>query len=278
MITIEGLFHYPVKSLSGNSLSRARLGVRGLPQDRRWMVTDENYRFITQRQIPKMALMRAEIHEDLLKLSVPTSDFFLSTTHEGSAVMAQVWNDEVHGFDMGPAVSEWITQRLGSWRGAALRLVRISDDHQRRVDPEFVGDLGSHTSFADGYPYLVTSTATLASLNDQLSRNGLDNLPMSRFRPNIIVSGLEALEEHNVSQLRNDQYTLSLVKPCSRCKITTIDQDTAEIAQPNEPLHTLMKMNPFSDLKGAYFGENTVLASGLGSTIAVGDQLEVVFA
>ena len=277
MIRVEGLFQYPVKSLAGNGVPSMCLEVRGLPYDRRWMVTDDNYRFVTQREIPKMAIMTAEVQDELLNLSVASSDFFLSTTHAGSPVKARVWKDEVHGLDMGPAISEWLTQTLGAWRGSALRLVRISDDHQRIVDPEYVGDSGVHTSFADGYPYLVTSVTTLKHLNEKLRSKGIPDLPMSRFRPNIVVSGLDALAEHKVSELRHPAYTLSLVKPCSRCKITTIDQETAAIPHANEPLHTLIKMNPFSDLRGAYFGENTILASGEGATISVGDQLEVIY-
>ncbi|MEM7282974.1 MAG: MOSC N-terminal beta barrel domain-containing protein [Pseudomonadota bacterium] len=274
MIKVEGLFYYPVKSLGGNAISSGELGVAGLSYDRWWMVTDEEYKFLTQRQVESMALMKAWVQDDLLMLSFAESQYLLSVQQGGSLVGATVWDDQVEAFDMGPAVSEWLTQCLGTWRGSRLRLVRMNDDYRRQVNPQYLGEHDAHTGFADGYPYLITSLSSLEDLNSALKNRGADAVPMSRFRPNIVISGLSAYEEHATQELIHGDYTLGLKKPCQRCKITTIDQDTSEIANPYEPLQTLIKTNPMEGKQGAYFGQNAIVTKGIGATISVGDILE----
>jgi len=192
-----------------------------------------------------------------------------------AAVKAVVWGDECEAFDEGDAVSEWLTRVLGEWKGQPLRLVRFCENYQRQVDPEYTKMDLAHTAFSDGFPFLVTSEASLEALNQSLSAKGASQIAMARFRPNIVLKNTAAFEEDRIDQLSGKGFVLALRKPCQRCKVTSIDQLSGQIAEPKEPLAALIAMKTQPDLKGAFFGQNGILLSGEEKVIQLGDELEV---
>ncbi|QTP58436.1 MOSC domain-containing protein [Billgrantia antri] len=279
-VKIAELNVYPVKSLSGISLERATLGVHGLAYDRHWMVVDQVGRFVTQRQIPGMARITVRLEDDWLVLEHPEAQplAIALARHDGPRLTAYVWDDACQALDEGEEASRWLTAVLGDLRGSALRLVRFDDDHQRPVAARYLQGEAAHTAFADGFPYLIASRASLDALNHELQQKGLVPLPMNRFRPNIVVEGASAFAEDGWREVTASEghYRFGLRKPCQRCKITTIDQANGIIDVPGEPLQTLIQMKTQPLRPGAYFGQNATLLDGAEQRLAVGDWLEAI--
>ncbi|MCE8032625.1 MOSC domain-containing protein [Billgrantia tianxiuensis] len=270
---------YPVKSLSGITLERATLGVRGLAYDRHWMVVDQVGRFITQRQMPGMARVTVRLERDALVLEHPEAQPLVIALErrDQPRLTAYVWDDTCQALDEGEEASRWLTAVLGDLRGSALRLVRFDDEHRRPVDSRYLKEEEAYTAFADGFPFLVASTASLEALNRELQQKGLVPLPMNRFRPNVVIEGSLAFAEDGWSEVaaREGHYRFGLRKPCQRCKIITIDQSSGAIDVPGEPLQTLIQMKTQPLRPGAYFGQNATLLEGAAQTIGVGDELLV---
>jgi MOSC domain-containing protein len=272
--SIAGLNVYPVKSCGGIPLSRARVGVRGLEMDtaqqpvgdREWMIVDSAGRFVTQREIPGLALVRVAVDDGVLRLSLrgtPPLDVPLARS-EGPTREVVVWSSTVRAHDTGDAAAAWLAAALGH----DLRLVRFDPAQERRCNPEYAGDSGAHTQFADGYPLLVIGQASLDDLNARLAGRGENALPMNRFRPNLVLSGLDAYEEDHLDTIAMDGVVLRLVKPCTRCVTTTTDQATA--ARGVEPLQTLGAYRYHESLAGVAFGMNAIVVAGAGRKVAVG--------
>jgi len=277
-VRITQLNSYPVKSLGGIVLDEALLTAEGLAWDRRWMVVDDLGRFVTQRQLPCMAQVRPHLEADALVLSHPAAEpLRVPLSAEGrERCSVYVWEDRCEALDEGAEARDWLARVLGHLRGSGLRLVRFASDHQRRVEPDFLAPgEQANTGFADGYPFLVATTASLAALNRALEASGGEALPMDRFRPNIVIEGAEPFAEDGWCEIGANGWRLGLRKSCQRCKITTVDQQSGEIRHPGEPLKTLMALKPRLAWKGAFFGQNAILLSGEGATIAVGDSLTV---
>lgn len=268
---------YPVKSLGGITLDQAELGVRGLAHDRQWMVVDDIGRFVTQRQLPHMARIVASLDDEALVLAHPgTEPLCIPLQRDDQPRLpVYVWDDQCQALDEGAEAAAWLGAVLGDYKGSGLRLVRFAPDQHRAVEPHFLepGEL-AHTAFADGYPFLVVSEASLVEVNRVLQAKGLAQVPMARFRPSIVVEGAAPFAEDGWSSLATPDgaIRLGLRKPCQRCKITTVDQASGEIAVPGEPLRTLVAMNTRLT-PGGYFGQNAILLAGEGQTIAVGDRL-----
>ena len=277
MVQITDLYIYPVKSLKGIALKEAHTGLRGFKYDREWMITDSNYHFISQREIESMATLAADIDTNSLTLRSNTSQFSVSLHSEKlKIVRATVWSDICDAYDEGEEVSNWLTEGLGEYKESSLRLVRFSADGERPVPEEYLKGLKAQSAFSDQFPYLITSWESLGRLNNGLLNNNSNEVSMNRFRPNIVVQGLDGLEKMTGSDLSCDEgdYRFGLRKPCKRCKIVTINQDTGEIVEPKEPLATLVKLK-FSDaIKGAFFGQNAILISE-NCAIRVGDELKL---
>ena len=275
MAQITDLYIYPVKSLKGIALKKVHTGLRGFKYDREWMITDSHYHFISQREIESMATLKTGIDNASLILRSNTNQFSVSLHSEKlDQVRATVWGDICDAYDEGDEVSNWLTNELGTYKGSALRLVRFSAEGERPVPEEYLNGERAESSFSDQFPYLITSWESLSKLNHSLCEKGSKEVLMNRFRPNIVVQGVDDLEKMTASDLSCDeaQYSFGLRKPCKRCKIVTINQDTGEIMEPKEPLATLVKLK-FSDaIKGAFFGQNAILLSD-DCTIRVGDEL-----
>lgn len=244
--TLTELYIYPVKSCRGIALSTARLNDWGLEFDRNWMVVDAAGKGVTQREVPRMALIEPSITADRLCLNAPgQSELSLSTlsmTPTAVQCTVDIWGERCLALDQGEAAAHWFSQVLGQ----DCRLVRIGAGYNRPVE-----STAAQVSFADAYPLLLISEASLADLNQRLPAP----LPMNRFRPNLVISGCEAYAEDRWQQIQIDQVVLDIVKPCVRCVITTTDQATGTPIG-KEPLKTLATYRRQSG--GVIFGQNVV--------------------
>ncbi|MEA2118086.1 MOSC domain-containing protein [Halovibrio sp. HP20-50] len=267
---------YPVKSLKGISVDQSVLEAHGLAWDRRWMLVDAHQRFVTQRQLPMLATIEVALtdehlvlsHPDVASLNVPLAE------PEGNLRLVKVWNDHCKALPESEEVSRWLEAALGE-QAQGLSLVRFATDFTRAVEEDFLDGGAAHTYFSDGYPFLMTTTGSLDALNKALVAKGQTPVPMNRFRPNIVINTDDAWAEDHWATLteQSGAFQLALRKPCKRCKIITIDQQTAAMPDPAEPLKTLIELNTQPSLKGAHFGQNATLLEGSGSVIRVGDTL-----
>lgn len=267
---------YPVKSLKGISVTQSELQEHGLAWDRRWMLVDAQQRFVTQRQLPALATVEVALTDEHLVLSHPNVEPMSVplAEPEGNLRLVSVWNDHCKALPESDEVSRWLVAALGE-QVQGFSMVRFATEFTRAVEEDFLDGGAAHTYFSDGYPFLVATTGSLDALNQALVAGGHAPVPMNRFRPNIVVESDEAWGEDRWATLtqQNGTFQLALRKPCKRCKITTIDQHTAAVPAPAEPLKTLIELNTQPNLKGAHFGQNATLLEGAGSVIRVGDRL-----
>jgi uncharacterized protein len=263
MALVEELFVYPLKSARGIAQSAARIARTGLEWDRQWMAVDALGTFISQRTHPKLAQIVPAIAGNLLVLTAPhLKPLPLPLECVGDTVDVQVWNDRCTGLDQGDAAAEWVSAAVGDM----LRLVRRAPLADRSANPQFAGPSPAHLSFTDAYPILVCNRASLADLNLRMP----EPVPMERFRPNIVLTGLAAFEEDRIEALQIGAITLRLVKPCTRCIITATDQRTGE--RTTNPLPVLRKFRFDRALLGVTFGENAVISAGAGLLLRRGAE------
>jgi len=278
---LTGLNVYPVKSCRGIAVTRARIDVRGLSLtsassrvgDREWMIVDGNGRFITQRELPRLALIEIAVVSDLLRLSMRGMGSIEVPLEAPPGVRCEVvvWQSVVPAHDEGATVAAWLAAALGT----EARLVRFDSTHERACNPDFVGASGAHTAFADAYPLLLAGEASLADLNVRLAAKASPALPMNRFRPNIVLAGLPAYDEDHLDAIEVDGIVIKLVKRCTRCTTTTTDQATS--IRDVEPLSTLAGYRHDATLGGVTFGMNAIVAAGAGSEIAVGKTARCIY-
>jgi uncharacterized protein YcbX len=280
--TLAALNVYPVKGCRGIAVARARASVRGLVAaagaaavgDREFMIVDPAGRFVSQRERPRLALIATRVESDALVLSAsgyaPLAIPLAAAS--GARRKVTVWSSDVVAHDVGDFAARWLETVLG----AELRLVRFDPGATRLCNPQYVGDSGAHVAFSDGYPVLAIGEASLAGLNARLAAAGAAALPMNRFRPNVVLAGLDAHDEDHVDTIVADGVTLKLVKPCTRCQVTTTDQDTAAVG--DEPLATLARYRMNAALGGVTFGMNAIVVAGAGRELAVGCALDCSFA
>ncbi|MFT8718890.1 MOSC domain-containing protein [Acetobacter sp.] len=262
MLTVHSLHIYPVKSLHGVSLSSLWFDPWGGENDRRWLVIDLEGQFITQRTHPVMATIRPENTPDGLILHTPGCENLSVPFPHDHHRSVTVWKDTMTARDAGEAAALWLSEIIGE----PCRLVHMDrpDIARLRIWKEWT----FHNSFSDGFPVLVTSTASLTNLNRRL--NNL--IPMERFRPNLVIDGAEAWDEDRWVKLQIGELALTLVKPCSRCVMTSVDQETGEHPDRAEPLRTLATFRRQTD--GIMFGQNA-LVERIGQ-ISVGDTVDVI--
>jgi uncharacterized protein YcbX len=262
-LSLTSIHVYPIKSCRAIDLKAARLDELGIGFDRRLMVIDaETSRYLTQREEPRMALISPQLGPTSLQVTAPSMPMLkVDTRREGERRDVTVWDFTGPAEDCGDNAASWISTVLER----SVRLVRWADDAQREVSPKHAGP-GVLTAFTDGYPILLTTEASLEQLNSQAS----ERVPMARFRPNIVIKGADPFAEDTWRRIRVGDVELDVVKPCSRCAITTVDPLTAKRGK--EPLATLAKFRLHE--KETWFGQNCIHRS-LGS-IRVGDPVEVL--
>jgi uncharacterized protein len=263
-VTLSEIWVYPVKSLGGIRLTKALTEEKGLQYDRRWMIIDEENVFITQRIFNKMALIDVALLETGLKIFLRNDpDDHVIVPYEpltALPVTVKVWDDTTEAVTVSDEADEWLSKQLG----LNLRLVMMPETTKRKADPRYAQHDES-VSFADGFPYLVISQASLDDLNSRLE----EPITMRRFRPNFVVTGTEPFAEDQWKEITIGNLRFEIVKPCARCILTTINPETAEKGP--EPLKTLASYRRAGHK--ILFGQN-VTARDFGE-IKEGDQLIV---
>src|SRR6185369_10674774 len=260
---IARLFVYPVKSCAGVEVAEAVLTETGLDLDRAWMVVDDKGEFVTQRELPRMALVRPQLKHYEVVLRAPG---MLALHLAIDAVEQPV---QVKLCDV---AAQWLSDFLGR----KLRLVRFDPDHRYLSSLEWTGGLEVPNQFSDGFPLLVLGEASLAELNEKLLAAGHGAVGIERFRPNIVLAGLEAQDEDRLDVLRigagSEEVRLRLVKPCPRCPIPNIDPATAQIDPTVSDILQSYRKN--DRLRGAVtFGMNAIALQGVDQTLRVGQAV-----
>ncbi len=261
-IKLSGIYIYPIKSAAGISLNTAQVEKRGFQYDRQWMLVDETGKFLTQRQFPRMALISVLLDRDKLVVKTPNRESLSIPIHMDSDhhIRVQVWNDVCDAISLGEEISQWFSDFLG----ISCQLVYMPESSFRPVNPRYATD-NEQVSFADGFPFLLISEASLEDLNQRLA----EPVPMNRFRPNLVVSGCEAFAEDTWRSIRIGSILFRVVKPCDRCSITTVEQSLG--IRGKEPLPTLAKYRRSNGK--ILFGQN-LIPEKLG-VLQVGDSVEI---
>jgi uncharacterized protein YcbX len=266
MASLAELHIYPVKSLGGDAHDAATVEPGGLAGDRRWMVTDPKGRFMSQREHHGMALLRARLAGEALVLSAPGMAELVVPAALGSVARpVTIWRDTVAAFDAGDTAAAWLTAAIGP----RCRLVHLAHPAARPLRADFAQDECEVVSFADGFPLLLASLASLANLNRRLAQP----VAMSRFRPNLVVAGAPAWAEDGWRRIRIGTAVFRVAKPCERCVMTTIDQRTGLQPDGHEPLRTLARFRR-DRTGGIMFGQNLVPEQC--GAVTAGDAVEVI--
>jgi uncharacterized protein len=267
-IHLTAIHIYPVKSLGGLSLKAATVTARGLANDRRFLVVDSEGEFLTQREYSQMATVWVDIDGDAMTLSAPDVDAVEVPCEPAKQATrkVRVWNSVVDAH----AVSAEADRFLSDYLGMSCQLVYMPDDSVRSINPDYARP-GDMVSFADGYPFLLTSEASLNDLNRRIEARGRQAVPMNRFRPNLVIAGAEPGAEDGWKEIRIGDAAFRFAKPCVRCQVTTTDQASGEVRGP-EPLDTLATYRDTP--KGVFFGQN-LIPTRLAN-IRVGDEVEVI--
>lgn len=268
-IRISALNIHPVKSCAAIPLEQARVLPTGLESDRRWMIVDARGRYQTQREMPRLALIRPRLDGEGLIASAPGMPDLVVGTDGAERVSVRIWDDTCTGIDAGEPAAQWVSDFLGR----PLRLVGFDMDTRRPVAPRWTDGIEASALFSDAFPFLVLSEGSLEDLNSRLPQP----LPMNRFRPNIVLSGLVPYQEDHIREFTAGEVRIRLVKACARCAIPSTDQDTGE-RQGDEPLRTLKSYRWDRALRGAIFGQNGILVSGANGRLQVGQAVEIVAA
>ena len=267
MLLLSEIWAYPIKSLGGIALQEAKVEPRGLKYDRRWMLVDGDGRFVSQREIPSMALLGTAVEPPHLNvfwkknpgekiqvpLEVPANDL--------EKMQVEIWDDKCSAQVFPKEINDWFSESLKQ----NLRLVVMPETTRRWADGRYAPQ-GQHVSFADGFPFLLIGQASLDDLNSRLAQP----LPMNRFRPNFVFNGGAPFEEDSWKQFAINNQQFGCVKPCGRCIIPTTDQETAIRAA--EPLKTLATFRQSGHK--ILFGQNVVWLGEGEARVRVGDEIQ----
>ncbi|MFO1219008.1 MAG: MOSC N-terminal beta barrel domain-containing protein [Burkholderiaceae bacterium] len=269
-VTIAGLFVHPVKSCARVAVDRARLIDTGLEWDREWMIVDADGAFVTQRDLPRMALVRPALRGNDMVLRAPgmlALHVSLDAVEEPCRV--RVWNDTVAAYDMGDLAAQWFSDFLGR----KLRLARFDPEQQRKCDPRWTGPTEAVAAFADGFPLLVVSAAAIDEVNRRLSAQGQAAVDNARFRPNLVLDGLDAHGEDWLDRIEFDtpegSVVLRPVKPCSRCPIPDVDPARGEPDGAVTSIISAYRADARLDGK-ITFGMNAIVERGFDCELGVG--------
>ena len=282
MAVLSELILYPIKSCAGLSVQEATLTLAGLSvdavYDREWMVVDAAGHCVTQRELPRMALIVPRLKADTLELRAPGMlrleiPLGLPDPEDERTREVTVWDDTVLAYDCDDTTATWISEAVGT----PCRLVRFHANGKRLASAKWTGGVEAPTMFSDGYPLLVIGSASLADLNDKLQAQGRDALPMNRFRPNLVLSGCDAFEEDFAETMQVGEAILKPVKPCPRCPMPSIDQATGQFGP--DPLDILRSYRTRPSMDDAIcFGMNVIVLAGDGQRLHVGQDVDVALA
>lgn len=284
MVTLSQLRIYPIKSCAGIRVSKVALSAYGLESDRRWMLIDQDGRFLSQRTHPRMALICVAISDEHVTVSAVGMDpliFFADSSRGAQPFTVGIWRDSVRVYDCGDFPGRWFSEFLN----CKCRLVVFDDTYRRDVDAGWTQGTAASTTLTDGFPLLVIGENSLNDLNERLRQKGAPLADIRQFRPNVVLRGLEPYEEDyldTLTMLTNEkEVIIQLAKPCTRCAITTVNQDLGEryAGWENEPLETLCTYRSNAKVSGAIsFGQNAVILRGDSAVIHEGMEVEVSYA
>jgi uncharacterized protein YcbX len=282
MPILSALTLYPIKSCAGMPLQEATLTTTGLMTeqiyDREWMVVDAAGVCLTQREHPRMALIVPTLKATTLELRAPGMlrleiPLGLPDPDQAPTLTTQVWDDTVLAYDCDELTAEWFTKAIG----VPCRLARFHAKAERVVSQTWTKGVAATTMFSDGYPMLVAGSASLEDLNGKLRAAGREAIPMNRFRPNLVIDGIEAFEEDYAESFEIGDAVLKPVKPCPRCPMPSVDQATGEFGP--DPLDLMQSYRAKPEVEGALcFGMNSILIAGEGQRVRVGQEIVVTLA
>ena len=269
--SIAQLFLYPVKGCRGIEIERATLAATGLEVDgigdREWVVVDAEGEFLSQRELPQMALIETRLTSTALRLKAPGMlQLEVPFASEGDVVNVTVWNDTVAAVTQGEVADAWFSRYLGQ----PCRLMRFDPEARRLSNVRYTGAMAAPYKFADAFALLIASTASLADLNARLAKRGMAPVGIERFRPNIVLEGIDAFEEDYVERLALGDAELRIVKPCVRCSVPNVDPATGDAA--TEPGDTLAIYRDNARAGGITLGVNAIIVRGAGCTLAKVDS------
>ena len=276
---VSELCIYPLKSCQGIKLKRAEVTPKGFTWDREFMLITQKGKFLTQRQFPQLAKVRVQITDEQVSLSTIDSQIEslnFKPTLTGRKIEVEIWRDQTVAIDQGDQVAEWFHTFLELDNDKKCRLVRQSPEYIRPVNRNYKTQNEEPVSFADSYPYLLTATASLDELNRhirEIYQQHCQEVPMDRFRPNIVVETEQSFIEGNWKVIQIGAVQFTLAKPCSRCIIATTNQQTGITDQFREPLRTLGTFRQFGE-QGVLFGEYMIPRNS--GVIQVGDRIQVL--
>lgn len=270
--TIRALNIYPIKGCRGVTLRAARLAATGLEYeeigDREWVVADAEGEFLSQRELPKMALIETRLTSSSMLVKAPGMlQLEVPFESEGEVVTVRVWDDKVSAVTQGEIADAWFT----SFLGRPARLLRFDPEGRRLSNPRYTGTVSAPYKFADAFALLVTAQASLDDLNARLLKQGHAAVTMDRFRPNLVLDGLPAYEEDYVRSLRSGGALLRVVKPCARCTVPGVDPASGEASDVVPDLLASYRRRE----GGVMFGVNAIVVEGAGAWLRVGDEVDV---
>jgi uncharacterized protein YcbX len=272
--SIDALWLYPIKGCRGFSVPTATLAPTGLAVDgigdREWLVVDDHGEFLSQRELPKMALIETRLTGESLRLRAPGMlQLDVPFESEGDVRKVRVWDDEVAAVTQGELADAWFSQFLG----VHCRLMRFDPEAGRTSNRKYTGALVAPYKFADAFALLVCSAASLADLNVRLAARGQSRITIERFRPNIVLDGIEGFDEDYIDHMTIGEARLRVVKPCVRCTVPNVDPTTGDAGF--EPGDTLATFRNDARAGGLTFGVNAVIESGAGAQLSAGDAVDV---
>lgn len=279
VLTLSNLLIYPIKSAAGINLPSAQLTARGLQRDRRYMLVNPDGHFITQRRYPKMSLIQVSLATpETLQVSAPGMRSLKIQTPDANAsqIEVDVWGDRASALLCDPATHTWFTQFLQT----PCQLVYMPETTRRPTEHGKYGQ-DEIVSFADAYPYLLLTEASLNGLNQKLAEKQAAPVPMNRFRPNLVISGdIAPHAEDTWKKIRIGSAYFTVAKPCARCSIPNVDQASGEYPtdrhgqRTQEPSRTLATYRAWD--KGIWFGQNLIQESSRSGSLNVGDAVEIL--
>jgi uncharacterized protein len=277
-VTVARLWVYPIKSCAGVAVQSVDLCETGFDLDRAWMVVDDQGEFLTQREHPRMALIRPQIKQHEVILRAPGMlALHLDLERVEQPTRARVWNDVVSAYDMGDVAARWMSMAITDGK-ENLRLVRFDPEHQRLANVQWTKGVAAPTQFPDGYPILVCTESSVAELNAKLVANGQAAVDIDRFRPNLTLAGLPAHDEDHIDTLQiGDDVTLKLVKPCTRCSMP--DVNPADASTGSSVAQALASYRADARMQGAItFGMNAIITRAEGAAkLKLGDAVGVSY-